>query len=66
MLDGLSKLKPLLIRAKELGMDSLAITDHGGLYGAIDFYQTANSLEVKPIIGYDIGVKFIPLCSGIR
>ncbi len=56
MLDGLSKIKPLLIRAKELGMDSLGITDHGGLYGAIDFYQTANSLEVKPIIGCEIYV----------
>ena len=56
MLDGLSKIKPLLIRAKELGMDSLGITDHGGLYGAIDFYQTANSLEVKPIIGCEVYV----------
>ena len=36
MLDGLSRIEPLVIRAKELGMDSLAITDHGGMYGVVD------------------------------
>ena len=43
MLDGLSRLQPLVKRARELGMDSLGITDHGGLYGAIDFYKLAKS-----------------------
>ena len=51
MLDGLSRLQDLVDRAVELGMDSLAITDHGGMYGAIDFYQIAKKAGVKPIIG---------------
>src|SRR3989344_6346532 len=51
LLDGLSKIGQLIKRAKELGMDSLAITDHGNLYGAIEFYQTAQKHGIKPIIG---------------
>ena len=39
LLDGLSQIKPMVGRAKELGMDALAITDHGNMYGAIEFYQ---------------------------
>ena len=56
MLDGLSRIEPLVARAKELNMHSLAITDHGGLYGAIDFYRTANTAGVKPIIGCEMYV----------
>ena len=56
MLDGLSRLEDLVLRTKELGMDSLAITDHGGLYGAIDFYQVAKKHGVKPIIGCEMYV----------
>ena len=56
MLDGLSRLDALVHRAKELGMDSLAITDHGGMYGAIDFYQIATKADVKPIIGCEMYV----------
>ena len=56
MLDGLSRLEPLVGRAKELGMDSLAITDHGGMYGAIDFYQIAKSEGIRPIIGCEMYV----------
>ena len=56
MLDGLSQLEPLVARCKELGMESLAITDHGGLYGAIDFYQIAKSAGVRPIIGCEMYV----------
>ena len=56
MLDGLSRLEDLVVRAKELGMDSLAITDHGGMYGAIDFYQIAKKHGVKPIIGCEMYV----------
>ena len=56
MLDGLSRLEPLVQRCKDLGMDSLAITDHGGLYGAIDFYQIASSAGIKPIIGCELYV----------
>ncbi len=56
LLDGLSRIDPLIKRARELGMDSLAITDHGGLYGAIDFYQTAKAANIKPIIGCEMYV----------
>ncbi len=56
LLDGLSRLEPLVARAKELGMSHLAITDHGGLYGAIDFYQAARSAGVTPIIGCEMYV----------
>ena len=56
MLDGLSRLDALVQRTKELGMDALAITDHGGMYGAIDFYQIAKSAGVKPIIGCEMYV----------
>ena len=56
MLDGLSRLEDLVLRTKELGMDSIAITDHGGMYGAIDFYQIARKHGVKPIIGCEMYV----------
>ena len=56
MLDGLSRIGPLVERTKELGMDSLAITDHGGMYGAIDFYQHAKSEGIRPIIGCEMYV----------
>ena len=51
LLDGACRLGGLLDRAKELGMDSLAITDHGNMYGVIDFYKAARARGVKPIIG---------------
>ncbi|MDP6712999.1 MAG: DNA polymerase III subunit alpha [SAR202 cluster bacterium] len=56
MLDGLSRLEPLVARAAELGMNSLAITDHGGMYGAIDFYKIAKAAGIKPIIGCEMYV----------
>ena len=56
LLDGLSRLGPLIERTKDLGMSHLAITDHGGLYGAIDFYQTARAADVVPIIGCEMYV----------
>ena len=56
MLDGLSRIEPLVTRAKELDMDSLAITDHGGMYGAIDFYRSAREAGIKPIIGCEMYV----------
>ena len=46
----------LIARAKELGMDSLAITDHGGMYGVIDFYVAAKEAGIKPIIGCEVYV----------
>jgi DNA polymerase-3 subunit alpha len=54
LLDGLAKIDELLDRAKELGMDSLALTDHGVLYGAIEFYQKAKEKGVKPLIGCEM------------
>ncbi|MBQ3515043.1 MAG: DNA polymerase III subunit alpha [Lachnospiraceae bacterium] len=57
LLDGSCKIKELLKRAKELGMDSMAITDHGVMYGVIDFYREAKAVGVKPIIGCEIYVS---------
>ena len=56
LLDGSSKIKEITKRAKELGMDSLAITDHGVMYGAIDFYRGALANGIKPIIGCEVYV----------
>lgn len=53
LLDGLSKIEPLVEATKKLGMESLALTDHGVLYGAIEFYNTCKEAEVKPIIGLE-------------
>jgi len=53
LLDGLSKIGELLDYVKESGMDSVAITDHGNLYGAIEFYQEAKKRGIKPIIGLE-------------
>ena len=57
LLDGSSKIKELAARAKELGMSSLAITDHGVMYGVIDFYRAAKEVGIKPIIGCEIYVS---------
>ncbi len=56
LLDGSCKIKELAARAKELGMDSMAITDHGVMYGVIDFYRAAREVGVKPIIGCEVYV----------
>jgi DNA polymerase-3 subunit alpha len=56
LLDGSSKIKEITARAKELGMDSLAITDHGVMYGVIDFYRAAKAAGIKPIIGCEVYV----------
>ena len=53
LLDGLSRLRDLVGRAKALDMPALAITDHGALYGAIDFYTAAKAAGIKPIIGVE-------------
>lgn len=53
LLDGLAKIDELVGRAKELGMDSLALTDHGNLYGAIEFYKKAKAAGIKPILGVE-------------
>lgn len=56
LLDGSSKIKELVSRAKELGMDSLAITDHGVMYGVIDFYRAAKAAGINPVLGCEIYV----------
>ena len=56
LLDGSSKIKELVKEVKELGMDSIAITDHGVMYGVIDFYKEALNVGVKPIIGCEVYV----------
>ena len=56
LLDGLPKIDNLIDRVKELGMDSVALTDHGALYGIVEFYQKAKAKGVKPIIGIELYV----------
>ncbi len=56
LLDGLSKIKPLVKRTKELGMEAIAITDHGVMYGAIEFYKACQAEGIKPIIGCEMYV----------
>jgi len=56
MLDGLSRPADLAKRAKELGMTAIALTDHGNLYGAIEFYQACLKEEIKPILGVEVYV----------
>ena len=56
LLDGSAKIKELVKRAKELGMKALAITDHGVMYGAIDFYKACLAEGIKPIIGCEVYV----------
>lgn len=56
LLDGSSKIKEITKRAAELGMDSLAITDHGVMYGVIDFYRAAKDAGIKPILGCEVYV----------
>ena len=56
MLDGISRIPNLVARTKELGMDSLAITDHGTFYGVVDFYSACKEMGIKPIIGCEVYV----------
>ena len=56
LLDGACRLQNLVSRAKELNMTSLAITDHGNMFGAVDFYRECKKQGIKPIIGCEIYV----------
>ncbi|MCI9527078.1 MAG: DNA polymerase III subunit alpha [Lachnospiraceae bacterium] len=56
LLDGSNKIKEYVSRVKELGMDAAAITDHGVMYGVIDFYRAAKEAGVKPILGCEVYV----------
>ena len=57
LLDGLSKIPEMVKRAKELGMKAIAITDHGNMYGTINFYKTCLEMGIKPIIGCEIYIS---------
>ena len=54
LLDGSAKIKDLIQRTKELNMDSIAITDHGSMFGIIDFYKEAKKNDIKPILGSEV------------
>jgi DNA polymerase-3 subunit alpha len=54
LLDGACHIKPLVLRAKELGMSAVAMTDHGVMYGAIEFYKTCKAEGIKPILGCEV------------
>ena len=56
LLDGANRIKDLPVRAKELGMDAIAVTDHGAMFGTIDFYKACKANGVKPIIGCEVYV----------
>ncbi|NLX93021.1 MAG: PHP domain-containing protein, partial [Clostridiales bacterium] len=56
LLDGACRIKQVIDRAIELGQNSLAITDHGAMYGIIDFYKAALEKNIKPIIGCEVYV----------
>ena len=56
LLDGANRIKDLPVRAKELGMDAIALTDHGAMYGVVDFYKECKKNDVKPIIGCEVYV----------
>ena len=56
LLDGSNKIKEYVARVKELGMNSAAITDHGVMYGVIDFYRAAKEAGIKPILGCEVYV----------
>ena len=56
LLDGSNKIKECVKRVKELGMDSVAITDHGVMYGVIDFYKAAKEIGIRPVLGCEVYV----------
>ena len=51
LLDGMIRIPEMVQRAKELGMDSVAITDHGNMFGVVEFYKACKAAGIKPIIG---------------
>ena len=51
LLDGAGRVEKLVARAKELGMESIAVTDHGVMYGVMEFYKQAKKYGIKPLIG---------------
>ena len=70
LLDGASPIKGLVDRAKALGMNALALTDHGNLYGALEFYKKARDAGINPILGYEAyiapGSRFHKEAGGMK
>ena len=66
LLDGSSKIKEITARAKELGMNSLAITDHGVMYGAIDFYRAANANRKTQSLDTGFGNRLLRILARKR
>ncbi|KEI83583.1 DNA polymerase III subunit alpha [Clostridium botulinum] len=64
LLDGSGKINNLIAKVKELGMDSVAITDHGVMYGCVDFYKAAQKAGIKPILGCEVYV--VPKSMSIK
>ena len=60
LLDGSNKINEYVARVKELGMNSAAITDHGVMFGCIDFYKAAKAAGIKPILGCEVYVARVP------
>lgn len=56
LLDGAARIKQAVAKAKEMGMPALAITDHGSMYGVVDFYKACKKAEIKPILGCEVYV----------
>src|SRR5947209_19292259 len=61
LLDGLARIDDMLTTARDAGMPALALTDHGTMFGAIEFYGRAKELGVKPIVGCEVYVSDAPL-----
>ena len=70
LLDGAGRIERLLQRAKSLQMNALALTDHGNLHGALEFYQKAKDAGIKPIVGYEAyiapGSRFHKEAAGMK
>lgn len=58
LLDGASRIGELVLRTREMGMDSLALTDHGNLYGGFTFYEQARAAGIRPILGFEAYMAF--------
>ena len=56
LLDGACSIRPLVSRLKELGMDACAVTDHGVMYGVVDFYRACKDAGIHPVIGCEVYV----------
>ena len=63
LLDGSNKIQEYVNRVRELGMDSAAITDHGVMYGVIDFYRAARAAGINPILGCEVYVLRDPVLT---